>query len=80
MIVFYRGLHCPVCSDFLKQIDNQLLEYKNSNTEVIAISMDSKEKAIKAKNEWGIANLNIAYGLTEEKAREWGLYLSLIHI
>jgi len=76
MIVFYRGLHCPVCSDFLKQIDNQLLEYKNSNTEVIAISMDSKEKAIKAKNKWGIANLNIAYGLTEEKAREWGLYIS----
>ena len=76
MIVFYRGLHCPVCSDFLKQIDNQLLEYKNSNTEVIAISMDSKDKAIKAKNKWGIANLNIAYGLTEEKAREWGLYIS----
>ena len=76
MIVFYRGLHCPVCSDFLKQIDNQLLEYKNSNTEVIAISMDSKEKAIKAKNKWGITNLNIAYGLTEEKAREWGLYIS----
>ena len=64
MIVFYRGLHCPVCSDFLKQIDNQLLEYKNSDTAVIAISMDSKEKAIKAKNKWGIAILNIAYGLT----------------
>ena len=38
--------------------------------------MDSKEKAIKAKNKWGITNLNIAYGLTEEKAREWGLYIS----
>ena len=48
MIVFYRGLHCPVCSDFLKQIDNQLKEYKKSNTEVIAISMDNKEKAAKA--------------------------------
>ena len=54
----------------------QLLEYKNSNTEVIAISMDNKDKAIKAKNKWGIANLNIAYGLLEEKAREWGLYIS----
>ena len=66
MIVFYRGLHCPVCSDFLKQIDNQLLEYKNSNTEVIAISMDTKETVIKAESTWGIANLNIAYGLTEK--------------
>lgn len=76
MIVFYRGLHCPVCSDFLKQIDNQLKEYKKSNTEVIAISMDNKEKAAKAKSTWGIANLKIAFGLSEEKAREWGLYIS----
>ena len=76
MIVFYRGLHCPVCSDFLKQIDNQLKEYKKSNTEVIAISMDNKEKATKAKSTWGIANLKIAFGLSEEKAREWGLYIS----
>ena len=30
MIIFYRGLHCPVCSIFLKQVDNQLLDYKKS--------------------------------------------------
>ena len=76
MIVFYRGLHCPICSDFLKQIDNQLNDYKKSNTEVIAVSMDSKERAKKAKSEWNIKNLNIAFGLTEEKAREWNLYIS----
>src|SRR5210317_659291 len=63
MIVFYRGLHCPVCSDFLKQLDDQLLDYKKSNTEVIAISMDSKKKEAKAKTAWGIVNLNIGYGL-----------------
>ena len=38
--------------------------------------MDNKEKAIKAKNEWDLKNLNIAYGLSEEKAREWSLYIS----
>ena len=76
MIVFYRGLHCPICSDFLKTIDNQLSDYKKSNTEVIAVSMDSKERALQAKNDWKIKNLNIAYGLTEEKAREWNLYIS----
>ncbi len=62
MIIFYRGLHCPVCSAFLKQIDNQLLDYKKSNTEVIAISMDDKDKALKAKSSWSIDNLSIAYG------------------
>jgi peroxiredoxin len=53
-----------------------LKEYKKSNTEVIGISMDNKEKATKAKSTWGIANLKIAFGLSEEKAREWGLYIS----
>lgn len=76
MIVFYRGLHCPVCSVFLKQIESQLLEYKKSNTEVIAVSMDNKEKALKVKSDWSIKNLNIAYGLSEENARKWGLYIS----
>ena len=76
MIVFYRGLHCPVCSVFLKQIESQLLEYKKSNTEVIAVSMDNKEKALKVKSDWSIKNLNIAYGLSEENARNWGLYIS----
>ena len=76
MIVFYRGLHCPVCSVFLKQIESQLLEYKKSNTEVIAVSMDNKEKALKVKSDWSVKNLNIAYGLSEENARKWGLYIS----
>ena len=76
MVVFYRGLPCPVCSIFLKQIDNQLLDYKKSNIEVIAISMDNKDKALKAKSSWSIDNLGIAYGLKEENAREWGLYIS----
>ena len=76
MIVFYRGLHCPVCAEFLKLLDTQLQDYKKSNTEVIVVSMDSKEKAVKAKNEWDLKNLNIAYGLSEEKAREWNLYIS----
>ena len=76
MVVFYRGLHCPICSDFLQLIDSQLSEYKKSNTEVIAVSMDSKEKALKAKDEWSLHNLKIAYDLSEEKAREWNLYIS----
>ena len=76
MVVFYRGLHCPVCSVFLKQIDNQLLDYKKANTEVIAVSMDSKNKALKAKSLWSIDNLSIVYGLKEENASEWGLYIS----
>ena len=76
MIVFYRGLHCPICSDFLKLIESQLEDYKKANTNVIVVSMDSKEKAEKTKESWGLSNLTIAYDLSEEKAREWNLYIS----
>ena len=38
--------------------------------------MDSKNKALKAKSLWSIDNLSIAYGLKEENASEWGLYIS----
>ena len=76
MIVFYRGLHCPICSDFLKLIETQLEEYEEANTNVIVVSMDSKQKALKSKEQWTLSKLNIAYELSEEKAREWGLYIS----
>ena len=38
MIVFYRGLHCPICSDFLKTIDNQLSDYKKSPNEPFSLA------------------------------------------
>ena len=76
MIVFYRGLHCPICSNFLKLIESQLEDYKKANTNVIAISMDNKEKALKTKEIWELSNLKIAYDLSAEKAREWNLYIS----
>ena len=75
MIVFYRGLHCPICSDFLKLIETQLEDYKKANTNVIVVSMDSKEKAEKTKESWGLSNLNIAFLV--KKKQENGIYIFL---
>ena len=46
MIVFYRGLHCPVCSEFLKLIDDQVSEYKKSNTD-LSSEIDRLKKYVK---------------------------------
>ena len=43
---------------------------------VVAVSMDPEDRAVKSKEEWGLKNTQIAYGMTEETAREWGLYIS----
>ena len=43
---------------------------------VVAISMDGAKRAAAAKDEWGLDRLDVAYGMSEETAREWGLYIS----
>jgi len=76
MVVFYRGLHCPVCKGFLSELEGLLPAYAEAGTTVIAVSMDPKERAAKAAADWGLAHLTIGYGLSEAQARDWGLYLT----
>lgn len=76
MLVFYRGLHCPVCKDYLQTIDGLFDEFRNEGVEVAALSMDSRERAERSKREWGIERLPIGFDLDESTARRWGLYLS----
>lgn len=76
MIVFYRGLHCPLCKMYLRDLDRKIDDFFKQGVNVIAISSDSKEKAQQSQREWGLSHLKIGYGLPISKAREWGLYVS----
>jgi peroxiredoxin len=76
MLVFYRGLHCGVCKGFLPQVAKAVAEFEKVGTKVVAISMDPQDRAEKAAAEWGLDGLTLAYGLSEETAREFGLYIS----
>lgn len=76
VIEFYRGYHCPRCKVHLLDLDHKIARFEERGCGVIAVSMDNQERAEKAKAKWGIGGLTIGYGLTEEKAREWGLYIS----
>ena len=76
MVVFYRGLHCPICSTYLGELERQLGAFAERGVTAIAISSDGEERAREAKEKWGLANLTIGYGLDLDKAREWGLYVS----
>jgi peroxiredoxin len=75
-IVFYRGMHCPVCKNYLRSIDARLADFEGHGVETIAISMDSRERAQEAAKTWELQRLTIGYGLPEATARAWGLYLS----
>lgn len=76
MIVFYRGLHCPVCKRYLEELKTKLTDFGERDVNVIAVSMDTEEKAKKTAEEWDIASLPIGYELSKESAKKWGLYLS----
>lgn len=77
MLVFYRGLHCPVCEKYLKTLDGLLDAYAEKGVDVIAISMDSEARARKARMKWELSDrLKIGYGLEASIANNWGLYLS----
>lgn len=76
MLVFYRGYHCPLCKDFLHKLNGLAGAFLESGANVVAVSMDTEERAQKSKEEWGLDNLSIAYGLSEEAARAWGLHIT----
>lgn len=76
MVVFYRGLHCPVCKGYLQGLDKLVSDYTAAGVPVVAVSMNDESKARQSKEEWGIENLTLGYGLSESDARDWGLYVS----
>ncbi len=76
LLFFYRGLHCPVCKKQLEEVKNHLADFTDRGINVIAISMDSEKRGKKAGEEWDVESLPIGFELSEEKAREFGLYIS----
>jgi peroxiredoxin len=76
MVVFYRGLHCPQCSRYVKGLADQLRAFEQRGVAAIAISTDGRERAAQAKEQWQLDGLEIGYGLPLEQARAWGLYIS----
>jgi len=76
MVVAYRGLHCPMCRNYLKELNEQIGEFSKRGVEVVAVSSDGRERAMAARTDWELPNIPIAYDLGIDKARELGLYIS----
>lgn len=79
MIVLYRGLHCPVCAQYLTELAEKLDAFIQLGVNVIAISGDSLEKAKKLQEKAKLQQVTIGYDLTSEDMHRWGLYLSQGH-
>ncbi|MGV8951382.1 MAG: peroxiredoxin-like family protein [Cypionkella sp.] len=76
LLVFYRGRHCPVCKTQLGALQAQASAFAERGVTVTAISCDTKDRAESAVVDWNLPDLRIAYDLTPEQARQWGLFMT----
>lgn len=76
VVCFYRGLHCPICANYLTDLEARIDDFADRGVSVIAVSSDTQDRARAMADKIGAKKLTIGHGLTLEKAREWGLYIS----
>ena len=76
VICFYRGLHCPICANYLTELEKRTPEFAERGVGTIAVSTDDEERTRAMADRIGAKALRFGYGLTLAKAREWGLYIS----
>ncbi|WFE92010.1 peroxiredoxin-like family protein [Roseibium porphyridii] len=76
LVVFYRGLHCPICATYLKELGRLTPEFAQKGVKTIAISSDTEERAQQMADKVGTPDLRFGYGLSLSVANEWGLYIS----
>ena len=76
LIVFYRGLHCPICAKYLMELERLAPEFHNRGVNTVAISSDDAERGQAMADKIKAQGVRVGYGLDLRSARQWGLYLS----
>ena len=64
MIVFYRGLHCPICREYLNDLHRLYDDFLSKGVEVINVSMDDKDRATQSHKDWDLDPIPMGFGLT----------------
>jgi peroxiredoxin len=74
LLVFYRGLHCPVYAKYLLELSKLKDEFSQRGVTILALSSDNLERATLMADK--APGLQFGYGLKLSSARQWGLYIS----
>ena len=76
VICFYRGLHCPICANYLSELEKRTPDFAERGVMTIAISTDGEERTRAMQDKIGAEALRFGFDLPLAKAKEWGLYIS----
>lgn len=75
LVFIYRGLHCPICHQYLKKLDSLKADFLAAKAEIIVASGDPEERAAAMVEQEGLS-LQVAYGLSIEQMKSLGLWIS----
>lgn len=75
LVVVYRGLHCPLCKNYLAKLQELEAEYNGHGVDVVVVSGDPQEKAQAFADEKELT-IAIGYGLSVDQMRKLGLFVS----
>ncbi len=76
LVVFYRGLHCPICAKYLLELERLAPEFASRGVQVVAVSSDDADRAKQMADKVKASGVKFGYGLSLRSARQWGLYIS----
>lgn len=76
MLVFYRGLHCPLCAKYLLELEKLHDDFVRRGVNPVALSSDTEERARAMATKLNVQKLKFGYGLPLATARGWGLTIS----
>jgi peroxiredoxin len=76
MVVFYRGLHCPICAKYLLELGRLQPAFEQRGVHTVAVSSDARERAQSMADKLSAPNLRMGHDLSLSTARQWGLAIS----
>lgn len=77
LVVFYRGVHCPMCKAHITELDALVDKFAEVGvTSVLAVSGDDAARAQRAVDEWAVTRVPVGYELSLDSMRAWGLHVS----
>ena len=76
LLVFNRGLHCPACRSQLSELDRRIGDLAARGIDVVSVSGEDETRATAMRDQWRISDVPLAFDLSEDEMRSWGLFVS----
>ncbi|SES06103.1 Peroxiredoxin [Tranquillimonas rosea] len=77
LLVFYRGLHCPICIGQLSELSRMQSRFDDLGIATAAVSTDPEDRAAQTREKAEAEKVTFLHSLSQSAARfDWGLWMS----